>query len=172
MTPGAHLDLLLPSGRMREYFAVRGPRRRRWLPHRGAPDSRRRRIDRGARDTAAGRYGANQESRQRRADVGSGHGSPAQHIRFVAGGIGMAPVLPMMRAAQRLGLAWSMSYIRRFAESIPFIAEVTEFGDKVAVRTDDVRGMPRAADPIGKPRCPLRCTRAGRRRCSRCCARA
>ncbi|NEW30902.1 oxidoreductase, partial [Nocardia cyriacigeorgica] len=39
-----------------------------------------------------------------------GHGSPATRLHFVAGGIGITPILPMMRLADRLGVDWSMVY--------------------------------------------------------------
>ncbi|HEX7322635.1 MAG TPA: PDR/VanB family oxidoreductase [Mycobacterium sp.] len=154
-TPGAHLDLLLGSGRMREYSLCGDP---------ADADSYRiavRRIP----DGGGGSVEVHQTLR-----VGStvrvkgprngmpmavpGYGSPAQRLRFVAGGIGITPILPMMRAAQRLGLDWSMIYTGRSADTIPFIAEVQRFGDKVTVRTDDMHGLPTAADLIGETPAP------------------
>ncbi|NED69798.1 oxidoreductase, partial [Streptomyces sp. SID10244] len=36
-----------------------------------------------------------------------GHGSHARSIRFIAAGIGITPILPMLAAADRFGLDWS-----------------------------------------------------------------
>ena len=81
-----------------------------------------------------------------------GHGSPTRRVRFIAGGIGITPILPMLGLAQRLGVDWSMIYVGRSAESIPFLDEVGRFGDRVKIRTDDVDGLPDADDLLGE--CP------------------
>lgn len=149
-TPGAHLDLLLPSGRMREYSLCGDP---------ADSDSYRiavRRIPDGGggsievHDTLQpGSTVMIKGPRNGMPMAVPGFGSRAQRLRFVAGGIGITPILPMMRAAERLGLDWSMVYTGRSVDTIPFIAEVEQFGDKVAVRTDDTHGLPTAADLIG-----------------------
>lgn len=149
-TPGAHLDLLLPSGRMREYSLCGDP------------------ADAGTYRIAVRRIptgGGGSVEVHESLHVGStvtvkgprngmpmavpGYGSNAEHLRFVAGGIGITPILPMMIAAERLGISWSMMYTGRSTDTIPFIAEVETFGDKVEVRTDDVHGIPSAEDLIG-----------------------
>ena len=64
--PGAHLDIHLPSGRLRQYSLCGRPRRRRHLSDRCAPDRRRwRRIDRGARRVVRRRHGDHSRSAQR-----------------------------------------------------------------------------------------------------------
>jgi ferredoxin-NADP reductase len=74
-----------------------------------------------------------------------GHGSTADHLHFVAGGIGITPILPMVRLAHRLGVDWTMVYTGRSRDSLPFLGELREFGDNVTIRTDDVDGTPSAA---------------------------
>ncbi|BBZ24832.1 ferredoxin [Mycolicibacter hiberniae] len=149
-TPGAHLDLLLPSGRMREYSlcgdpADSGSYR---IAVRRIPDGGGGSIE--VHDTLLpGATVTVKGPRNGMPMAVPGFGSPARHLRFVAGGIGITPILPMLRAAERLGLDWSMVYTGRSADSIPFIAEVQQFGAKVRVRTDDTQGLPRAADLIG-----------------------
>lgn len=154
-TPGAHLDLLLPSGKMREYSLCGDP----------ADAASYRIAVRRIPDGGGGSVEVHQTlhpgatvrikgPRNGMPMAVPGHGSSAQHIRFVAGGIGITPILPMMRAADRLGLDWSMVYTGRSADSIPFIAEVRAFGDKVTVRTDDEHGLPSAADLIGDTTVP------------------
>jgi ferredoxin-NADP reductase len=81
-----------------------------------------------------------------------GYGSPARAFRFVAGGIGITPILPMLALAERLGVDWSMAYAGRSHDSLPFVDEVNRFGDKIEVRTDDVSGVPTAAELLGD--CP------------------
>ena len=61
-----------------------------------------------------------------------GYGSPTRRFRFIAGGIGITPILPMLALAQRLGVDWSMVYAGRSRDSLPFLDEVGRFGDKVA----------------------------------------
>jgi ferredoxin-NADP reductase len=80
-----------------------------------------------------------------------GYGSPARRLRFIAGGIGITPILPMLSAAHRLGLDWSMVYTGRSVDSLPFIDELARYGDRITVRTDDVDGIPTAHDLLGGP---------------------
>ncbi|TWS20615.1 oxidoreductase [Tsukamurella asaccharolytica] len=149
-TPGAHLDLLLPSGRMREYSLCGDP---------ADPDTYRiavRRIPGGGGGSVevhetlhVGSTVTVKGPRNGMPMAVPGYGSSAEHLRFVAGGIGITPILPMMIAAERLGLNWSMLYTGRSADTIPFIAEVARFGDKVEIRTDDEHGIPTADVLIG-----------------------
>ena len=81
-----------------------------------------------------------------------GYGSPTKAFRFVAGGIGITPILPMLALAERLGVDWSMVYAGRSRDSLPFIEEVSRFGDRIEIRTDDVSGVPTAAELLGD--CP------------------
>jgi NAD(P)H-flavin reductase len=81
-----------------------------------------------------------------------GYGSPTQRLRFVAAGIGITPILPMMRHVESLGVEWSMIYAGRSRDSLPFLDEVAEFGDRIEIRTDDMHGVPTAAQLLGD--CP------------------
>jgi ferredoxin-NADP reductase len=81
-----------------------------------------------------------------------GYGSPAQRFRFIAGGIGITPILPMVRQAHGLGVDWSMIYVGRSRDSLPFLDELSEFGDRIEIRTDDVLGLPSADELLGE--CP------------------
>jgi NAD(P)H-flavin reductase len=78
-----------------------------------------------------------------------GYGSPTRRLRFVAAGIGITPILSMARHVERLGVPWSMIYAGRSRDSLPFLDEVAEFGDRVDIRTDDVHGIPTAAELLG-----------------------
>ena len=81
-----------------------------------------------------------------------GYGSPAQRFRFIAGGIGITPILPMLGWRSGRDVDWSMVYAGRSRDSLPFVDEVGEFGDRVTIRTDDANGLPTAAELLGD--CP------------------
>lgn len=147
--PGAHLDVHLPSGRQRQYSLCGDPTDR--TSYRIAV----RRIP-----EHAGGLGGSVEmhdlpigttlrtSRPRNAFplAVPGHGSPAERLHFVAGGIGITPILPMLRLAEDLGVEWTLVYVGRRRDTLPFLDELTPYGDRVVVRTDDTAGTPTAAD--------------------------
>ncbi|MBP2391056.1 PDR/VanB family oxidoreductase [Aeromicrobium fastidiosum] len=60
---------------------------------------------------------------------------------FVAGGIGITPILPMVRSASQRGAAWSLAYGGRSESLMPYLAELRELpGGTLDVWTDDGRG--------------------------------
>ena len=151
--PGAHLDIRLPSGRVRQYSLCGEPGLRnayriavRRIPDGGGGsvevhDT----LDVGTAVTTSGPRNAFPLSVP-------GYGSPARRLRFIAGGIGITPILPMLSLAERLGVDWSMIYTGRTLESIPFLDDVQRFGRRVTIRTDDADGLPTADDLLGE--CP------------------
>ncbi|MBY6677262.1 oxidoreductase [Rhodococcus sp. BP-332] len=71
-------------------------------------------------------------------------------VHFVAGGIGITPILPMVRAARDLGLDWTFVYCGRSRESMPFLDEMESWNSpRVAVRTDVEDGLPTVTDLLG-----------------------
>ncbi|WP_227983411.1 PDR/VanB family oxidoreductase [Nocardia spumae] len=145
--PGAHLDLELPSGRLRQYSLCGDPADR--YHYRVAV----RRIPTGlggsveVHDTVReGRELTVRGPRNAFPFVAPGFGSGAARVHFVAGGIGVTPILPMVRMAHRLGVEWSLVYTGRNREALPFLPELEYFGGRVTVRTDDESGLPTAAD--------------------------
>lgn len=149
--PGAHLDIHLPSGRVRQYSLCGEPQQHgsyriavRRIPDGGGGsievhDA----LPIGSTVTTSGPRNAFPLSVP-------GYGSPTRRLRFVAGGIGITPILPMLGLAQRLGVDWSMVYVGRSADSIPFLDEVRRFGTRIEIRTDDVHGIPDADDLLGE----------------------
>ncbi|WP_243858551.1 flavin reductase family protein [Mycobacterium sp. DL440] len=75
-----------------------------------------------------------------------GSGSRAEKLRFVAGGIGITPILPMVRLAEYLGLPWSLRYVGRQLDNLPFLDELMAWGDKVRVDTTEEQGRPPAPE--------------------------
>jgi ferredoxin-NADP reductase len=148
--PGAHIDIHLPSGRVRQYSlngdpAVRDSYR---IAVRRIPDGGGGSIEVhdeltvGATVTTSGPRNAFALSMP-------GYGSPTQRFRFIAGGIGITPILPMLRWAQHRGVDWSMVYVGRTINSLPFVDEVSRYGNRVEIRTDDVHGLPAPDDLLG-----------------------
>lgn len=139
--PGCHLDLHLPSGRRRQYSLCGDPRDRTTyrIAVRKIPDG-----GGGSLETHGLRVGSTVAVR------GPRNGFPFvvyPRVLYIAGGIGITPILPMVRAAQRLGIDWHFIYCGRTAESIPFIEEIQKWDpDRVTVRLDEEHGLPTAAD--------------------------
>ncbi len=160
--PGAHIDVHLPSGRLRQYSLCGDP---------GASDVYRiavRRIPDGGGGSIevhdaldVGATATTQGPRNAFPLTVPGYGSPTRRFRFIAGGIGITPILPMLTLAQRLGVDWSMVYAGRTRDSLPFLDEVARFAtgragdaadDRVRIHTDDHHGLPTATDLLGD--CP------------------
>jgi ferredoxin-NADP reductase len=150
--PGAHIDVHLPSGLVRQYSLCGDPDS--WDTYRIAV----RRIPDGGggsiemHDLSVGATVTTQGPRNAFPLTVPGYGSPAQRFRFIAGGIGITPILPMLGLASRLGVDWTMVYAGRSISSLPFVDEVMRFGNRVQIRTDDVAGLPTASELLGD--CP------------------
>ncbi|MEZ5212871.1 2Fe-2S iron-sulfur cluster-binding protein [Gordonia sp. (in: high G+C Gram-positive bacteria)] len=148
--PGAHLDLNLPSGRMRSYSLCGDPGDRRTyrIAVRRIPGGGGGSIE--VHDTlSVGDTVTIRGPRNAFPVALPGFGSAAPRLRFIAAGIGITPILPMLAMADRFGVEWSMIYSGRSADSIPFIDELARYRDKVTVRTDDVDGLPSMDELVG-----------------------
>ncbi|GAA1013226.1 ferredoxin [Acrocarpospora pleiomorpha] len=119
--PGAHVDVTLPSGRIRQYSLC------------GEPSDRRRyRI--AVLDVSDGRGGSREiHDSVRTRDVLEIRG-PRNHFRLmeatsyllVAGGIGITPILPMARELARRQADWRLVYCGRGLTSMAFLEELGE----------------------------------------------
>jgi len=65
----------------------------------------------------------------------------APRYRFVAGGIGITPILPMLAAAEAAGAEWTLLYGGRTRNSIAFTEELGRYGDRVSVCPQDETGL-------------------------------
>ncbi|MEJ2854899.1 MULTISPECIES: PDR/VanB family oxidoreductase [unclassified Saccharothrix] len=136
-TPGAHVDLVLGPDLVRQYSLCGDP------------------ADRSAYQVAvlhepSGRGG----SRHVHSELTEGRGVrlrgprnhfplvPAERYLFIAGGIGITPILPMIREVAARGASWRLLYGGRRRSSMAFADEVlSQYGDRVLVRPEDETGL-------------------------------
>ncbi|BBX96344.1 PDR/VanB family oxidoreductase [Mycobacterium lacus] len=143
-TPGAHIDVRLPSGRRRQYSLCGAPGRR--TDYRIAV----RRIA----DGGGGSIEMHDTFEVGVTVVFEGprnafHLVTDEHeVLFVIGGIGVTPILPMIQLAHQHGIDWRAVYAGRSRQYMPLLDEVVAVApDRVTVWADDERGrMPTAAD--------------------------
>jgi ferredoxin-NADP reductase len=134
--PGAHIDLVLPSGLVRQYSLC------------GSPD-----------DLSEYRIGVLREpngrggSQEIHTNVTAGteltlvgprnrfplHDAPS--YVFVAGGIGITPLLPMIEEADRRGRTWRLIYGGRSRTTMAFLDRLAAWPDSVAVLPQDEFGL-------------------------------
>ncbi len=136
-TPGAHIDVQLPSGRRRQYSLCGLPGRR--SDYRIAI----RRLDDGGggsiemHETYAVGDPLVFEGPRNAFYLGTGE----DRALFVIGGIGVTPILPMIIEAQRRGIDWRAVYAGRGRAYMPLLDEVTAVApDRVTVWADDEHG--------------------------------
>jgi cytochrome P450/ferredoxin-NADP reductase len=70
---------------------------------------------------------------------------------FIAGGIGITPVLTMVRAAEAAGADWRLVYGGRQRASMAFLDELAAYGDRVSVRPQDETGLLDLDSLLGEP---------------------
>lgn len=143
-TPGAHIDVRLPSGRRRQYSLCGSPGRRtdyriavRRIPDGGGGSNE-------IHDTCAVGDTLEFEGPRNAFYLVTDE----REVLFVIGGIGVTPILPMIRAAQQRGIGWRAVYAGRSRDHMPLLDEVAAVApDRVTVWADDERGrIPTAAD--------------------------
>jgi ferredoxin-NADP reductase len=134
--PGAHVDFMLPNGLIRQYSLCGNPE-----------------------DNSHWRFGVLREENSRggsayihselkRHDVLRLNGPrntfplvPAGRYCFIAGGIGITPILPMVRAAHSIGSQWKLIYGGRTRASMAFTSELSALGNRVILRPQDDYGL-------------------------------
>ncbi|MEU4453932.1 PDR/VanB family oxidoreductase [Nocardioides sp. NPDC023903] len=146
--PGAHVDVVLPSGRLRQYSLNSDP-----------DDLSAYRISVRRIEPTVGGGGGSVEAHflsvgDRLVLKGPRNAfpfvdSPAGYL-FVAGGIGITPILPMLRDVVRRGVPYEFVYTGRSRQTMPFLAEIREIvGDhEIQLWPDDEIGVPDAAKII------------------------
>ncbi|NHI17893.1 PDR/VanB family oxidoreductase [Microbacterium excoecariae] len=126
--PGAHIDLVLGDGLERQYSLSADPDERdTWRVAILREDAGRG----GSRAAHALAEGAVVRARGPRSNFAFDAPGSGERAVFVAGGIGITPILPMVRAAERAGAEWTLHYSVRTRAAVPFAAEIAALGDRV-----------------------------------------
>ena len=135
--PGAHIDLVLADGLTRQYSLCGDP-----------PDSGIWRV--GVLLDPKSRGGSRyvHENLEEGATVrvrGPRNHFPlvdAPHYRFIAGGIGITPIVAMIEAVQQAGNDWTLLYGGRTRASMAFAADLAErYPERVTLWPQDERGL-------------------------------
>ncbi|WKX69959.1 PDR/VanB family oxidoreductase [Streptomyces sp. XD-27] len=148
--PGAHVDLVLPSGAVRQYSLCGDP------------------ADRSSYTVAVrlvedGRGGSREVHEQLHEGTAVTVRGPRNRFPlvagrayvFIAGGIGITPILPMLRAAEAAGVPWTLLYGGRSRATMPFLDEVEKLGaaggsGRVRIVAEDTDGLPDPAAALAE----------------------
>ncbi|WP_091467046.1 PDR/VanB family oxidoreductase [Paenarthrobacter nitroguajacolicus] len=143
-TPGSHIDVVLPSGINRQYSLCGD----RWDAHtyriavlherdgRGGSDF----IHRGLTEGMTLALGGPRNNFRL---------VPSEKYVFIAGGIGITPLLPMIQQAHMMGADWRLVYLGRSRRTMAFLDELAVYGDRVVIMPKDQVGPCSASDLIG-----------------------
>ncbi|MBT2492916.1 oxidoreductase [Streptomyces sp. ISL-96] len=134
---GAHVEVALPSGRIRPYSLCGDPADRdtHRIAVRHAPDGRG-----GSAEVHALRVGEQIVMSRPRSSFPL---ALADQYLFIAGGIGITPLLPMIRAVARAGQEWQLVYGGRSSATMAFAGELLALGgDRVRLVPEDTDGLP------------------------------
>jgi ferredoxin-NADP reductase len=133
--PGAHLDLIFTRFLSAQYSLCGDP---------DDPDKLTVAVQREPRGRGASLYvhnmaivGKKLRARGPRNDFPL---QAAEHYLFIAGGIGVTPLLPMVRALAARGNSWALAYGGRTRTSMAYLPELAAFGGNVEVRAQDEDG--------------------------------
>jgi len=144
-TPGAHIDLLLDDV-VRQYSlcGVPGDQHRWRIAVLLDPD---------------GRGGSRRVHETLQAGAQVAVRGPRNHFPlhtvpryiFLAGGIGITPILPMIAAATEAGADWQLHYGGRNQASMAFTDELARYGERVSLWPQDSKGLLPLDEILGDP---------------------
>lgn len=145
-TPGSHIDLVLDEHLERQYSLCGDPGNgETWRiavlrepESRGGSEHVHERIRVG--DTLTVRGPRNHFALE-----------PAHRYVFVAGGIGITPILPMIARAAASGADWSLVYGGRRADSMAFRDVLAAHGERVRIHPQDSHGLLPLDEVLGTP---------------------
>ena len=153
--PGAHIDLILPNSPLARQYSLCGDPNDRFSWRIGVlrePNSR-----------GGSRFVHEQFSVGSTVEVrGPRNHFPlvdAPRYLFIAGGIGITPILPMIAAVDAAGRPWELFYGGRSRRSMAFLEELRGYGGRVRIHPQDEVGRLPLADLLDVPRpdCAVYC---------------
>jgi ferredoxin-NADP reductase len=134
--PGAHVDFVLPNGLTRQYSLCGDPDERSYWRFGVLGEQN-------SRGGSAFVHQALREGDTLRLN-GPRNRFPllaAKRYRFIAGGIGITPLLPMVRAVANRGDPWQFLYGGRTLASMAFVEELSGLGEHVLLQPQDRFGL-------------------------------
>ncbi|MFC8718512.1 PDR/VanB family oxidoreductase [Kitasatospora sp. NPDC057198] len=137
-TPGAHLDLLLGAGLERQYSLCGDPAEAAAWTIAVLREA-------GGRGGSARVHDTLHEGAAVRVRGPRNHFAlrPAPRYLFVAGGIGITPLVPMLAAAEAAGADWSLLYTGRSRATMAFAGHLADrYGPRVLLRPRDETARP------------------------------
>ena len=145
--PGAHVDLILDGAPTRQYSLCGDP---------ADADRWRLGVLRDADGGGGSRYvhdqlRAGEVIRVRGPRNNFGLADSPRYL-FIAGGIGITPILPMIAAAESADADWHLLYGGRRRASMAFLDELARYGDRVTVAPQDETGLLDLDSLLGTPR--------------------
>jgi ferredoxin-NADP reductase len=145
--PGAHVDLVLRDGLVRQYSLCGDPadRSRLQLAVLREPESR---------GGSSHVHDVLAEGEPVRIHGPRNHFplEKAKRYLFIAGGIGITPILPMLRAVEASGADWQLVYGGRTRASMAFADTLAQaYGKRVSIRPQDEYGLLDLPSLLGKP---------------------
>lgn len=144
--PGAHIDLVLPSGRVRQYSLCGD----RWQPY-----QYRVAVQRDPHSTG----GSEEIHDQLPVGTGVAFGgprnnfrlAPASEYRFIAGGIGITPLLPMIHQADILGVPWKLLYLGHELQRMAYRQLKRQYPERITLHASGQDGRASVRDWLGTP---------------------
>ena len=133
---GSHIDLLLGPDLARQYSLCSDPQDRRYLRVAVLREP----ASRGGSVFVHDQLTEGQQIQIR---------GPRNHFplvdspryQFIAGGIGITPILCMIREVERAGADWYLLYGGRRRDSMAYLDELAQYGDRVRIQPQDEEGI-------------------------------
>ncbi|MQY28703.1 PDR/VanB family oxidoreductase [Nocardia aurantia] len=146
-TPGAHIDVHLGAGVVRQYSLCGEPADK--TGYRVA-------VLREERSRGGSRYVHDTLRPGQRITISLPRNNfellAAPNYLFLAGGIGITPILAMIGEAQRRGAEWELHYGGRTRAGLTFADELRAHGDRVHIVSEDREGRLDLPGLLGTPR--------------------